>query len=243
MKYTKPALTFEKQADLLLARGLVADRAQLIHRLGITSYFRLSTYLYHFRVAGTDNFQPGTTLESVLQIYKFDQRLRTLMLDAIEGIEVYTRTQLAYHFANDFGPFAYTEASNFPNLQSHQFFEWQRKLDDQVQRSHRSREEFVTHFFNKYGDEHTRLPVWMLAELMDFGTTLTFFRGVNDNPALPNNRMGIALTICRYWQNQISSTNGWTQRIVNLFDEFTLVDPVRMGLPIDWRNHPLWRTP
>ena len=300
MKYTKPALPFEKQADLLLSRGLVADRAHLIRRLGITSYFRLSTYLYHFRVVGTDNFQPGTTLESVMQIYRFDQRLRTLMLDAIEVIEVYTRTQLAYHFANDFGPFAYANASYFPNLRRDQFLEWQRKLDDQAQRSLRSKEEFVTHFFNKYGDEHTRLPIWMLVELMDFGSTLTFFRGANDDikkriagaigqpdrvimswllalntirnrcahharlwdweigtpvlipqqrkfpswhaPLLPNSRVGIALTISRYWQNQISPTNAWTQRIWALFDEFPLIDPTRMGLTLDWRNHPLWQS-
>lgn len=50
-----------------------------------------------------------------------------------------------------------------------------------MKRSVRSREEFVMHFFCKYGDTHTHLPVWMLIELMDFGTTLTFFRGVKDD--------------------------------------------------------------
>jgi len=34
MEYNKPPLTFEAQADLLINRGLAADRAILINQLG-----------------------------------------------------------------------------------------------------------------------------------------------------------------------------------------------------------------
>lgn len=40
-------------------------------------------------------------------------------------------------------------------------------------------EEFIDHFKTKYGDEHDHLPIWMLIEVMSFGKTLTFFRGVD----------------------------------------------------------------
>ncbi len=181
MKYEKLGRTFEEQADLLLSRGLEASKADLVTRLKATNYFRLTTYLYPFRRSDSDQFEAGTTLEKVWQRYRFDQRLRTLVLDAIEGIEVYVRTQLAYYFALDSGAFAYTDQKHFPNLPRERFLEWQRKLDDQTQRSLASREDFVVHFFDKYGDEHTRLPIWVMIELMDFGSTLTFFRGVSDN--------------------------------------------------------------
>lgn len=181
MKYQKPALSFEQQADLLLSRGLEADREQLIRRLKATSYFRLSGYLFPFRKTEAGDLGPGITLTQIWELYSFDQRLRTLLLDAIEAIEVYVRTQLAYHFAHSFGQFAYNDPIHFPNLERATFTLWQTKLQDQVQRSLRSREEFVVHFFNKYGDEHTRLPIWALVELIDFGSTLTFYRGVNDD--------------------------------------------------------------
>lgn len=181
MRYDKTPKSFDEQADLLLARDLEADRPQLIQRLRATSYFRLTGYLHPFREAGGDSYRPGTTLDSVWKICVFDQRLRTLVLDAIEAIEVHVRTQLAYRFSHRHGAFAYTDDRCFPNLAPDQFTLWQRKLDDQVERSQRSREEFVTHFFRKYGDEHRRLPIWMLVELMDFGATLTFFRGVSDD--------------------------------------------------------------
>lgn len=42
MLYAKPTLTFETQADRLIARGLVADRTELITRLMAVNYYRLS---------------------------------------------------------------------------------------------------------------------------------------------------------------------------------------------------------
>jgi abortive infection bacteriophage resistance protein len=181
MHYDKKPKTFTEQADLLLSRGLVADRDQLVRRLKVTSYFRLSGYLHPFRELESDRYRPNTSLETVWRICVFDQRLRTLVLDAIEAIEVHVRTQLAYHFSHAHGAFDYTDDRHFPNLRSDQFILWQRKLDDQVERSLKSREEFVAHFFAKYVNEHRRLPVWALVELMDFGATLTFFRGVSDD--------------------------------------------------------------
>jgi abortive infection bacteriophage resistance protein len=49
MEYKKPALTYEEQADLLLSRGLIAERSFLIEKLRSVNYYRLSGYLYPFR--------------------------------------------------------------------------------------------------------------------------------------------------------------------------------------------------
>ncbi|MDG5816803.1 Abi family protein [Chitinispirillales bacterium ANBcel5] len=62
MKYTKPPLTFEAQADLLLERGLIADRTTLIKRLESVSYYRLSGYLFPFRKSD-DSYKSGTNFE------------------------------------------------------------------------------------------------------------------------------------------------------------------------------------
>lgn len=298
MRYTKPALTFDEQADLLISRGLVADKAQLVKRLEATSYFRLSGYLHLFRVPGTDQYQHGTTLEQVWRRCLFDQRLRTLVLDAIEAIEVFTRTQLAYSFAHQYGPFAYDDAQNFPNLNSTVFQKWQDKLTEQVDRSRQAKEEFLVHFFRQYGDVHTMPPIWSMIELMDFGSTLTFYRGIDyrikqqiagkvgvpdtvfsswlltlntvrnrcahhlrlwnwtlGNPVklpsirkhphwsiqnLPNDKLGVVLLFCRQLLNEISPGNHWTTRMNQHFDEFPEIPLNYMGLPADWRNHPLW---
>jgi abortive infection bacteriophage resistance protein len=181
-RYEKPALTFEEQADQLLNRGLQADRSALTARLQVTNYYRLTVYLYTFRT-DHERYLPGTTLDKIWRLYTFDHRLRMLMLDAIEGIEVHVRTQLAYHFAHRYGPFAFLNPQSFPNFDSTKkdFENWTFKLRQQLDRSQqkKGREDFVIHFFKKYGDTHGELPIWMLVELMDFGSTLSFFRGVH----------------------------------------------------------------
>ncbi len=99
MEYKKPPLTFEEQADLLLSRGLQAERDRLIFHLKSVNYYRIMGYLYPFRMAD-NQFKPGTTFEVVWRHYTFDRRLRFLLLDAIERVEVAIRAQLVYHFSH-----------------------------------------------------------------------------------------------------------------------------------------------
>ena len=175
MKYAKPSLTFEEQADLLLKRGLTADRDELTQRLEAVSYYRLSGYLFPFRETASDRFVEGTTLQTIWDRYCFDRQLRLLLLDAIERIEVSVRTKLVYHFSHEHGPFGYCNEANLPKLNLNAYLEWRLSLEEEVRRS---KETFKTHFREKYGDVHPSLPLWMLAELMSMGSLLTFYKGV-----------------------------------------------------------------
>lgn len=181
MRYGKPPLTFEQQADQLIQRGLSAPRNVLINRLMAVSYYRLSGYWYPYRKRDQtnpnrrlDEFQSGTTLEAVWKHYTFDRRLRMVVLDAIERIEVFTRTRLAYEHAHRYGPFAYaTNPKSLPHG-THRDRKW--FLDSVRKEAKRSNERFVRHFQSRYGNSHTDLPIWMAVEIMTFGTVLTFFR-------------------------------------------------------------------
>jgi abortive infection bacteriophage resistance protein len=193
VKYGKPAKTLEEQAAILISRGLVADKDRLVTVLSQINYYRLSTYLYTYRDT-TESFLPGTHLEHILRLYQFDHTLRMLLLDAIEGIEILVRTRLAYHFALKHGPFDWARPELFPDFNPayDDFPRWQAKLQEQTRRSReqKSNEDTVTHFFRKYGDTHDRLPIWMLTEIMDFGATLSFFRGVE-----PSIRKEVSLSL------------------------------------------------
>ena len=100
MEYTKPFLTFEQQADLLMNdRGMVADRDDLINHLRDVGYYRLSGYWHIHKKQGSDEFQEGTTFRRVWDMYVFDRQFRLVVFDAVERVEVYMRTQLAYILA------------------------------------------------------------------------------------------------------------------------------------------------
>jgi len=176
MKYEKDPMSFADQAQQLLDRGLVADRDELIRRLESVSYYRLSGYLYPFRVTGGDTYAEGTSLAVVWDRYCFDRRLRVLVLDAIERIEVAVRTQLVYHFAHAHGAFGHCAEDALPNLSIAAYIEWREGL---IVETTRSKEAFKEHFVKKYGDVHRNLPVWMICELMSMGSLLTFFKGAD----------------------------------------------------------------
>ena len=65
MKYNKCELTIEDQADLLIGKGLIASRNDLIEKLSRVSYFRLSGYWIPFKDKTTNRFVPNTTLNTI----------------------------------------------------------------------------------------------------------------------------------------------------------------------------------
>ena len=197
MIYAKGALTLEQQADQLIARGLVAGRNELIGRLKVVNYYRLSGYLYPFRQPD-ETLRPGTTLDMVWRRYNFDRRLRIILLDAIERIEVAVRTRLVYHFVQAHGPFGHLQETNLPGFKKRVW--WRRWLRNvkalvklkglektehklwlaKLQSEHkRASDAFVKHFANRYGDQHEYLPLWMACELMTCETALQLAYGVD----------------------------------------------------------------
>jgi len=205
MKYTKPPLSLEQQADLLIKRGLVADRDLLIERLRVVSYYRLSGYWYTFRKPDPkhsgrylDDFKPETHFDTIWNRYVFDRRLRLAMMDAVERIEVAVRTAIAYHQAQSHGPFAYaTNPASLPGIDKKE----RDLLLGSIQREKsRSKEHFVRHFQSKYGDHHSDLPIWMAIEIMSFGSVLTLYRGcspsIRQTVAKP---LGVHDTVFETW--------------------------------------------
>ncbi|RJP60169.1 MAG: DNA-binding protein [Candidatus Auribacter fodinae] len=177
MRYNKRPLTFEEQADLLLSRGLQADRERLITTLQNVNYYRLSGYLYPYRQPD-DTFKKDTTFQTVWRHYTFDRRLRLIVMDAIERVEISVRTQLIYILTHKTGAFGYAQSKNFPGLNK---LDHSRLIDTIKHEVARSKETFVIHFQQKYGDTHNVLPMWMSGEIMSFGCTLTIYNGVSDD--------------------------------------------------------------
>ena len=176
MNYDKPPISFAEQADLLIKRGLIADRALLIDRLKNVNYYRLSGYLYPYRLAN-DDYKPGTTFEKVWRHYTFDRQLRLIVIDAIERFEVSIKTQIIYALAHSTGAFGYAKAENFPQLSP---TDHTRLLKTITEEADHSKEKFVDHFRAKYGDTHEYLPLWITGEIISFGCALTIYRGIPD---------------------------------------------------------------
>lgn len=245
MKYEKPALTVEQQADRLIQRGLVADRDRLIECLRVVSYYRLSGYWFPFRMPvptdskhRLDNIHPGTPFDTVWNRYVFDRRLRLLVMDAVERIEVAIRTAIAYHHAHEHGPFAYaTDAASLPGIDSKDR-DW---LLGSIQRERgRSKEPFVRHFQSKYGNNHGDLPIWMAIEIMPFGAVLTMYRGcpkqIRKALAKP---LAIEDTVLESWLLTLNTVRNICAHHSRLWNRVLGVKP---KIPVK-RNDARWHTP
>jgi len=182
MQYTKPALLFHDQANLLISRGLIVEDSQiLVNYLQQVNYYRLSGYWYVFKikdpVTGDESFKPNTTFQMIRDRYEFDRAMRLLLMDAIGRIEVAIfRTRMVEAHTTLYGPFGYTELKNYnPRFSETDF---QKLLLEISVNEDRSYEEFINRYRLKYTSE-TYLPLWMAAELMSVGQLLTLFRNLH----------------------------------------------------------------
>lgn len=236
MKYDKPALTFDEQADRLLARGLVATRDELKLRLQSVSYFRLYGYLFPLRNED-DTFVEGTTFEQVWRRYRFDRQLRLSLLDAIERIEIAIRTDAIYAFAHKYGPYGYIERPTLPGLDDEKFGTFLTRLCDEIWRSN---EVFITHFYRRYGDQHNAPPIWMVGEIMDLGILTRFFDGMDTSTKAPMaQRYIVPDEVLRSWLLGLNTVRNICAHHARLWDRRFRLKP---KIPRE-RNYPEWHNP
>lgn len=168
MKYTKPALTVDEQLEKLRQRGMrIADPDTARERLLHINYYRLRAYWLPDEIPGPEPenhiFRSGTQFETILDLYSFDRKLRLLVMDAIERVEVSLRTRWAHVLSLKYGAHAYLDPALFRNESQHG--KCLVKLREEYARSH---ETFVLHYRNKY-TEPDLPPFWGICELLTFG--------------------------------------------------------------------------
>lgn len=180
VKFEKRATTPEEQVGILLKRGMAGDEAKILRSLTTTSYYRLSAYWFTFRreegKIRFDDFLPGTSFDVVWDRYCFDRKLRILVMEGIERIEIALRAALAHWHAQEHGPFAYMEVpTSLPKFTSFEREQFILRVREETDRS-KKHEDFSKHFYDKYGDSHKNLPIWSATEIMTFRTVLTMFK-------------------------------------------------------------------
>ena len=177
-RFTKPSLTLAQKIAHLRTRGMtVPDTAQAEHWLRHVSYYRLSAYWLPFenpKGQAGPRFRAGTHFDTVIALYEFDRKLRLLVMDAIERIEVAIRGNWAYCLAHQGGPHGYLNAALYYDRK--QFHDNLSRLTREVGHSP---ETYIEHYRNSY-DDPAMPPVWMVAEMMAFGQLSRWYSSLRD---------------------------------------------------------------
>jgi len=175
VSYTKGATRPKDLVTLLKSRGLIiSDEKKAVSYLTNISYFRFSAYLHPLlkNPKTAHQYKIGATFEMALDMYRFDRKLRVLLFDELEKIEVAIRTamnNLVSDALNDV--FWMTENRHFSNPVS--FTKSLALIQSELDRS---KEEFIDHFKNKYFEPFP--PAWMISEIIPLGVLCSIFNNI-----------------------------------------------------------------
>lgn len=207
MNYAKPPLTTEEHLINLKNRGLIiSDESKAAEYLEALGYYRLSAYFIPFELPSTQlnrrnhNFKQDTQFQQVLSLYIFDRKLRLLVMEAIERIEVAIRSRWANELAqttND--PHAFMCNSYFINQWEHQ-----RQLAKVSNNIQDSSEVFVTHYLSKYLAPYLP-PIWAMSETLTIGQLSKWVANTKSNPIKKRIALSLGLPTIEIFDSALQS--------------------------------------
>lgn len=201
-KTIKPFLEYDQLVEKLTARGMILrDPLRAQRKLTQIGYYRLSGYWHpalkykyvdQNGIIKLEDFQAGTTFDSVINFYVFDKKVRHELMCAIERIEIYFRAIVAHELGR-IDPEAHFKKNNFSKFSTSvqdgeeisEFDLWHAKhkklLDD-------SREESIKSHLEK----GKPIPIWVACEAWNFGTLSKLYSMLNGkNQQMICDRLGI----------------------------------------------------
>ena len=175
--FHKPYANAHDLVGLLQSRGLTITDADKAERyLDYIGYYRLSAYMYPLLQMPKElhRYKPNTSFDQVMMLYRFDKKLRLLIFNEIEKIEVAVRSAIV-NIASDMTgtPFWMTDSNNF--IDAGKFHHTMDLIDAELRRS---REDFIVHFKQTYSDDYP--PAWILAEVLPFGVITNVFSNIRN---------------------------------------------------------------
>ena len=167
----------EELVKLLLSRGLIINDAKRAERyIRSIGYYRLSAYFHPFLKSPKieHKFKDGTTFDSALMLYRFDKKLRVLLFNEIEKIEIAVREAIMNMTAERSGDiFWLTNPVHF-----HDYKIFMNSMNLLKKEYEHSTEEFIEHFKKTYIEPFP--PAWILGELLPMGNVNIYYRNLKD---------------------------------------------------------------
>ena len=154
--FMKHYMTEADLMALLKSRGLViSDEDKAVRYLESIGYYRLSAYMYPFLKVPKEihQYKDGTTFQQVLNLYRFDKKLRMLLLNEIEKVEIAIRRAIMNIPVQMTGDIYWlTNSVHFANQRT--FQETKNTIDREYTKS---TEEFIKHFLDNISPNNDML--------------------------------------------------------------------------------------
>ena len=174
-------LSTDEQISRLQQRGMVIEDVTFARQfLSNVSYSRLKGYWIpsEDRASGkASKFSSHNRFEDVFGLYFFDRKLRLIVMDAIEWVEVALRTKWIDHMGINYGEFGYMDLErykgNIAREKTRNFYYGMRKnLIDEFNRFN----DIDAIAYRKNESNRREPPIWMAAEAMALGRLIEFIK-------------------------------------------------------------------
>ena len=157
-----PPISLGDQVNLLQQRGLlIPDPYEAERFLSNVNYYRFRGYLEPFvdNTSATElrPFKTDATFDTAVERHNFDTRLRTLLLEAFNYIEVSVRTQWTYHLSYSHGGGQHSHLNSTLFSENH---------GDNLVHLHK---DYQKHGKDLHSYEFINCPTWAIAEVMSLG--------------------------------------------------------------------------
>ena len=156
---------------------LMEDERKVESYLLNIGYHRLSAYIYPFYKSPKSDLKlkEGTNFEQVLTLYRFDKKLRILLFNEIEKIEVAIRSVLANIGCQELDDrYWITKPEYFANADK--FNQTLSVIDKELTSS---KEDYIEDFRRNYVENYP--PAWMITEVLSFGNLNYIYSNVASN--------------------------------------------------------------
>jgi abortive infection bacteriophage resistance protein len=178
MKYEKEPFSCEKHIEILKKRGLdVVDNERAIKYLNSVGYFRLTGYMYHLQEKdGSHRFKGKVSFDDIISLYQFDKKLRVVINEYLERIEIAMRAKLTNNFSLNHGFFWLTNKNLFADLGIYETI-----IDEITETFVSPQESYLKSFKRKYTSEPFP-PSNMALETLTMGKIARLYKCLkNDN--------------------------------------------------------------
>jgi abortive infection bacteriophage resistance protein len=190
--------------SLLETRGLaIPDHERAAHYFRCIGYYRLAAYLrYYTDDEKHEHIKAGTSFEDVLALYIFDRKIRNLLIDALERIEVAVKAHLCDHVSlRGKNPFWLCDPANFNYNRHGQVLEILDTALDGKKGDHPHPP--IAHFYRHYDGPYP--PCWMLMESISFGKVSSIYKLLRGERRIPVARdFGLQHDVLENWLHSLA---------------------------------------
>ena len=197
----KTPKTYEEQVDLIKNKGFLIedeDREACITFLKQANYYRLSAYFLPFLKEDGTSYHK-VNFERIKKIYDFDSHIRIFLLQLIEQIEFYIRTQIAYYLGHKYGALGYLDEKTFSERHNHQ------KFLENI--GHCIKENIHTPVVKHHNEKYSgKFPIWVMIEFFSMGNLSYLYSDLNskDQKEIAQESFSTTVACLKSWMRCIT---------------------------------------